>query len=325
MFINGTGCISFQDTFGNNTAGAPNPISQGSSCIEPLYRDLIDSRILRRLSRILRMSYSAASFAVKDAGLESPDGIITGTSAGCVEDTEKFLFAMIKERESALSPTSFIQSTHNSISSAIALMCSCRGYNSTYSSRGFSFESALTDCLVGCGGTMRNILVGAADEITEFLGSATVKSGLCENVIPGEGAAYFLLSRDKGMNCRGKIISCDLHFNSSETPMTSGELSEVISRKKIMEGGIDLVISGGFMRGKLPADEVFGDVPVIDASVFFGEHFISSAFSLWTAVMTLSNGVIPFAQHRFDGKGCILVYNNCLDKYYSFIKVCDAL
>ena len=51
-----------------------------------------------------------------------PDAIITGTGLGCLEDTEKFLTAMVTNKEEFLTPTSFIQSTHNTVSAQIALL-----------------------------------------------------------------------------------------------------------------------------------------------------------------------------------------------------------
>ena len=150
MFINGIGAISPQLTEVTGNTVLQNPIDyQGDrlSCIEPDYPTYIDPRHLRRMSRILKMGVAASVMALREAGVMSPDGIITGTGYGCLEDTGIFLRKMIDHREQALSPTPFIQSTHNTIGSQIALILNCQGYNQTYTHEGLSFETSLLDAM----------------------------------------------------------------------------------------------------------------------------------------------------------------------------------
>lgn len=99
---------------------------------EPDYGEWIDVRQLRRMSRIIKMGVTAAQIALKEAGIERPDGVITGTGYGCLEDTGLFLNKMIINKEEALNPTPFMQSTHNTIGSQIALLLQCQGYNQTF-------------------------------------------------------------------------------------------------------------------------------------------------------------------------------------------------
>lgn len=63
----------------------------------------------------------ASALAMKDANVESVDAIITGTGLGCIEDSEKFLKSILDNKEEFLTPTSFIQSTHNTVGAQIAL------------------------------------------------------------------------------------------------------------------------------------------------------------------------------------------------------------
>jgi 3-oxoacyl-(acyl-carrier-protein) synthase len=93
------------------------------------------------MSKILKMGVASGTLALREAGITAPDGIITGTGYGCLEDTGTFLTKMIEGRETALNPTPFIQSTHNTIGSQIALLLQCQGYNQTYTQRAFSFEN----------------------------------------------------------------------------------------------------------------------------------------------------------------------------------------
>ena len=147
-YINGVGAISPQKTWGDEGVLLSAPVDYPNnylSCIEPDYTQYIDPKYLRRMSRILKMGVTASIMALKEAEITIPDGIITGTGYGCLEDTGIFLRKMVEQNEQALNPTPFIQSTHNTIGSQIALLLTCRGYNQTYTQEAFSFENSLLD------------------------------------------------------------------------------------------------------------------------------------------------------------------------------------
>ncbi len=93
----------------------------------------------RRMSRIIKMGVCAAMKCLQDAEIKNPDAIITGTGMGCIEDTGKFLSSYIENEEKLLNPTPFIQSTHNTVGAAIALMLKCHNYNNTLWSQGIFF------------------------------------------------------------------------------------------------------------------------------------------------------------------------------------------
>ncbi len=146
MYINGTGAISPQTT---HTEDFPFSVTEHEqvvlSCQEPDYKELIPPRTSRRMSRVIKMGVASALMALKDAGMEVPDAIVTGSGFGCMTDTEKFLESISENEEKFLNPSPFIHSTHNTISSQIALMLKCTGYNQTFVHGSFSFESALLD------------------------------------------------------------------------------------------------------------------------------------------------------------------------------------
>jgi 3-oxoacyl-(acyl-carrier-protein) synthase len=110
------------------------------ACTEPEYKEIIDVKLIRRMSRIIRMGVVAAMECLQEAGVKQPDAIITGTAYGCLEDTGLFLTKMVEYNEELLTPTAFIQSTHNTIGAQIGLMLQCNNYNNTFVHRGFSFE-----------------------------------------------------------------------------------------------------------------------------------------------------------------------------------------
>lgn len=66
-----------------------------------------------------------------------------------------------------LKPTYFMQSTHNTISSNIAIHTKCHGYNITYTHGNQSLEWALRDAkMLLRSGKVRSVLVGLHDETT---------------------------------------------------------------------------------------------------------------------------------------------------------------
>ena len=102
------------------------------------------------MSKIIKRGIASALIALKDANVENPGAIITGTGWGCWADTEKFLLTMIEQGEEQLTPTAFMQSTHNTVSGQIAISIKCHNYNSTYAHRGVSFERSLQDGMMLC-------------------------------------------------------------------------------------------------------------------------------------------------------------------------------
>ena len=150
MYIRSVANISPQDTFGKSRIpeNVIKPVTNRLNCIEPNYLDFIDNKSIRRMSRIIKMGVASGLKCLHDAEIEKPDAIITGTAYGCLEDTEVFLEKLIENNESLLTPTSFIQSTHNTIGAQIGLLLKCTNYNNTFVHKGHSFESALLDCLM---------------------------------------------------------------------------------------------------------------------------------------------------------------------------------
>src|SRR5688572_30199929 len=131
VYIKGTGNISPQHTWGENLL-LSSPLSYSGNrlgCIEPDYGQYIDLKHIRRMSRIIKMGVASAAMALQEAGISRPDGIITATGYGCLDDTAVFLNKMTELNEQALNPTPFIQSTHNTVGSQIALLLQCQGYN----------------------------------------------------------------------------------------------------------------------------------------------------------------------------------------------------
>lgn len=132
----------------------------------------------RRMGKIMKSSLLSSLEALEQAGIDCPDAIITGTAYGCLDNSERLLQQMIEEGEVMLKPTYFMQSTHNTIGSNIAIKTHCHGYNVTYTQETHSLEWALHDAeLLLRSGKVKNVLVGCHDESTPLFNALLERSG----------------------------------------------------------------------------------------------------------------------------------------------------
>lgn len=92
MYINGASAISPLPVFDALSSGIDFIPGEGKrlTASEPAYNNLIDPRLSRRMSRVIRMGVATAMDALRQAGVSNPDAIITGTAYGCLEDTGIF-------------------------------------------------------------------------------------------------------------------------------------------------------------------------------------------------------------------------------------------
>jgi 3-oxoacyl-[acyl-carrier-protein] synthase II len=317
IYINGVGNISPQKTF-DNTQFLDELVSVDSNrlkCVDPNYKDYISGDMARRMSRIIKMGIASANICLQDAGCRMPDAIITGTGLGCVEDTEKFLATLIRNNEEFLTPTSFIQSTHNTVSAQIALLLKCHNYNFTYVNRGISFESAMIDSLMRLRlSHAETVLLGAADELTDNTFTIMQRLGhwkrkpvnnlrLFEDKtrgsIAGEGAAFFLLSAQKTGTTYAAIRAVDTFYKPSGTEEIKSRIELFLKKQDLSAEMIDLVLLG--MNGDPSPDKTYKQ---LCADLFqntltgvfkhlCGEYLTSGAFALWLASKIMRHQNIP--------------------------------
>ena len=60
-------------------------------CADPDLNGMVDVKLSRRMSHVIKMGIATAMQSLKDAGNPMPDAIVTGTAYGCLEDTGIFL------------------------------------------------------------------------------------------------------------------------------------------------------------------------------------------------------------------------------------------
>ncbi|PIX33052.1 MAG: 3-oxoacyl-ACP synthase, partial [Bacteroidetes bacterium CG_4_8_14_3_um_filter_31_14] len=109
LYIKGIGSISPSENF-ENISHTPeiklvDDVYKYYFCIEPIYKEIINPLLLRRMSRAMKMGIASALLCLKDAKIETPDAIITATGLGCVDDSDKFLTSLIENEEKMLNPT----------------------------------------------------------------------------------------------------------------------------------------------------------------------------------------------------------------------------
>ena len=147
----------------------------------------------RRMGKIMKSSLLSSLEALQQAGIEVPDSIITGTAYGCLENSERLMEQIKEEGEGMLKPTFFMQSTHNTIGSNIAIKTHCHGYNVTYTQESHSLEWAIRDAeLLLRSGKVKNVLVGCHDESTSLFNTLLKKVG--EKPLPSVHSVAMVLS-----------------------------------------------------------------------------------------------------------------------------------
>lgn len=163
-------------------------LSETSKYVKPLEA--------RRMGKLMKSSLLSSLKALEACGVKVPDAIVTGTAWGCVENSEHLLEKMTAEGESMLKPTYFMQSTHNTISSNIAIRLQAHGYNVTYTQGDKSLEWCLRDArLLLRSGSCRTVLVGCHDETTPTFRNLMAKVGL-RDLLPVHSIALVLKCGD---------------------------------------------------------------------------------------------------------------------------------
>lgn len=160
---------------------------------DPDFKGILTPIEARRMGRLLKRALWTSLEALREAGLETPDAIITATDYGCIENSVEFLEAVCGEDDAPMRPVHFMQSTHNTIGSLIGIRLRCHGYNATYSHRGNSLESALLDAWTQLSlGDIDTALVGWYDETSPRLSEMLARLG----IVPCDRSLALVLTAD---------------------------------------------------------------------------------------------------------------------------------
>jgi len=341
MFIRSTGNISPQASF-DKILNEPASYGDKLSCIEPDYSGYVDVKAIRRMSRIIKMGVASAMECLKGSGITVPDAIITGTAYGCLADTDVFLTRLVENKEELLSPTAFIQSTHNTVGAQIALLLKCHNYNNTYVHRGFSFESALLDGMTMIEeGVINNALIGGVDEITETSHDILKRFGLyrqdntnsldlfknnVEGTLNGEGSSFFLLSKEKSENDLAKLDALSILYKPANATEIEQHIHSFLDQHKTSINDIGLILTGKNGIGDHDAvytqmePGIFQNKVMAGFKHLCGEYPTSSSFALWLAANILKSGNIPkvVSDSSKTSPKKILICNHYKNIHHSF-------
>lgn len=144
----------------------------------------IPPMVARRMGNLMKAAMLTSLRALYESGIETPDAIVTATAYGMKDNSIQILRELLEHGEETMSPTLFMQSTHNTIGSSVAIRTKCHGYNITYTQGERSLEWALRDArrLIDTG-QARNVLVGCHDEADD--GSVYSRSMVLKNELTG--------------------------------------------------------------------------------------------------------------------------------------------
>jgi 3-oxoacyl-(acyl-carrier-protein) synthase len=323
IYINGLGNISPQETF-YQAMGEKVVEAEGAffACQEPNYKEFIQKKLLRRMSRIVRMGLATAHKALEDASHPPLDAIISGTAWGCVKDTEKFLETIIENNEEYLTPTAFVQSTHNTVAGQIALLHHDNCYNMSYVQGHVSFESALIDAmLLFYDNKARNILVNGIDEQTEKLGILLerLQCAKAGERVMGEGAACFILGAEQTPNTYAQLTGATMLYRPKDKASVKKSIEQVLQEANLNPQAIDVVLTGNqdqFLEKELCSNAEFSSYKKL-----CGEYPTSTAFATALAAQLLKGDQPTKAALGINKKDVqhVLVYNNHQDINHSIV------
>jgi 3-oxoacyl-[acyl-carrier-protein] synthase II len=176
--------------------------------------EFVQQKALRRIDNFSKLGLLGAYLALEDAGVlvegkQDRLGVVIASGYGATGITFAFLDSFINDGDICASPTYFANSVHNSAAAYISIMLGATGPSSTVSQFHHSVPSALqTAWLWLAEERVDRVLFGAVEELSELIGYAwyrqrgradkpemtPLRTGV-ESAIPGEGAAFLLLTR----------------------------------------------------------------------------------------------------------------------------------
>ncbi|MFS4466565.1 beta-ketoacyl synthase N-terminal-like domain-containing protein [Maribacter sp. 2210JD10-5] len=345
VYINGIGSVSIQKTF-DNTKFLEEIIPYSETClkvVDPNYKAYLPPAAARRMAKGIKMSMVSSKTAMREAGLENVDAIIVGTGLGCLDDSEKFVSNIIDNDEQYLTPTRFIQSSHNTVAGQIALDMGCKGYNFTYVHANISFESSLWDAKMQLElGETENILIGGVDELVnhhiethklighikeapqapeELLNSNTKGSKVAE------GSHFFVLSTKKKASTYAQLIGIKT-YNTLNPEQTPKEIEAFLQQNGVALPEIDAVVLGynGDVEFdhyyKKLSDGLFSNTAQLYYKHISGEFDTATGFAFWMANQIFRTQHVPEAliiNKKPEKVETVLLYNQYRGKNHSIV------
>ena len=199
------------------------PLEMGVFCADTSrLEEFVNKKSLRRIDHFSKMAILGSCLALQDAGKLGEDlsrmATIIATGYGATRTTYAFLDSFIVDGDSCSSPTYFANSVHNAAVAHVSTLLNITGPGLTVSQFEMSVASALLTARCWLEeGSVDSVLFGAVDEYCDVLGycwhryfgdRATAAHKMdplnftVQSAVPGEGASFFVLSRDDGGGSR---------------------------------------------------------------------------------------------------------------------------
>ncbi len=258
--------------------------------IDPDFSDFISAGQSRRMGAILKRALTTALKSIKDADNGHPDAIIAGTGLGCIANTENFLRQIIDNQEEMLTPTQFMQSTHNTISSLLAIQTENHSYNSTYSHLDSSFESCLIDAITLLGNPdnqLTNILIGAYDELTPTVAQLVRRAGMSGQL--SETAMSMMLT-NQPTHCKITNIMAPL-----DTPNSIEDIVAFVKDDDCLLLGVNG--DNDYDQKYTQLIHLCQHLTLLHYKHLFGENMSSSGMGIYVAAQCILNNTIPQCLH----------------------------
>ena len=349
MFVNGISTLNAQDISSSEETFFGEVQTYSSPILKTYFSDFkkyIKPAAMRRMSLSVKMGVIAASKVLESTDITQPDAIIVGTGMGCKTDSDVFLENLLASNEGLLSPTKFIQSTHNTVAGQIALQLKCKAYNMTFVQGAASFETALLDAFLQSNSSKnRHLLVGGVDEISKYSnelhqldGQLKTEQEICNlnlldyastGSISGEGASFFVVSGEKSEASYASVKNIETYNQLGKEGLKNKALN-FLKKNELNIDDIDVFICGN--NGDINYDDfyhslqtdTFSQAPQLYYKHLVGEFYTSSGFAFWLACKILRLQEIPEICQLNNFKPnssikTILLYNQYKGRDHSFI------
>jgi 3-oxoacyl-[acyl-carrier-protein] synthase II len=267
---------------------------------------------LRRVNKYSQLAVLAAYMALQDAGeavcQHLDTGVIVASGYGASTTTFAFLDDVILEGDNFASPTLFSNSVHSSAASHVTILLQIKGPCLTV----IQFEMSMIAALLNAQVWLKDkkvdtVLLGGIDEINQVLlycyyniygkdipQEITPLNYELQTAIPGEGAAFMVLTRDEGeISPYGYIDRVSWETSSEHT----------IPEDILIISGSDGHRTCGLQYRKLLRRIDYTDIKTF--SQIYGSMPCGQMFDLAIASVAARYGLIPnsYCSIKLDAKG----------------------
>jgi 3-oxoacyl-[acyl-carrier-protein] synthase II len=250
---------------------------------------------MRRSDRLSKMAVSAVADALGNSGIEDINkerlGVIVASAFGAHGTTFDFLDGILDFGEAGVSPTVFSNSVHNAAASYISSVFDIHGPTLTVTQFHFSFQYALQLAQLWLNeGRCEYVLAGAVDQygdVLHYVYDCKLRQAPDGKIkpfqfhptfqVPGEGAAFFLLSKRTSKNMFCKVE----HISFGKDPDEN------------MPVDLNIIDTDGMLSDEsVYLSSLSSDIPTSSYSPIFGSMMTGSAFHCAAGALMLKKQIV---------------------------------